>query len=193
MTKTLGTFVESPGHKDIHFFDSSYCFLTSPKSEIIGTSFEADGKGADNMEGLSPADIERNMRQFSLLAVRVLRNAAITGHNEYRNRAKREVTISELSDSELNQFYSVDNYQLDGSVFYVVGLEIIVQDNRIVDALNQLQERHRNVILLKYYAKWTDKQIADLYNVQRQTIQYQRNSILKTLKNMIHGGQSNGE
>ena len=145
------------------------------------------------MRELTPDAIERNMRQFSLFAIRVLRNASNKGHNEYRKRAKREMTLSELDDNAMYKLYSHGNCFDKDSVFHVQGLDFIVRDDYIADLLSQLQERYRNVILLKYYARWTDQKIADLYNVRRQSIQYQRKSILKKMGQWLEEGQSNGE
>ena len=193
MTKVFYLDSEKNDQKTIEYPDSSYCILKPSKDEMNETPSMTYCKGVSSARKLSPADIERNMRQFSLFAIRVLRNASNKGHNEYRKRAKREMTLSELSDSALYKLYSFDACVNKDSVFHVQGLDIVVRDDRIADLLNRLQERHRNVILLKYYAKWTDQKIADLYSVRRQSIQYQRKSVLKKMRQWLKEGQSNGK
>lgn len=164
------------------------CFSAFRNNGIPGIGARRKRKKVSKVAHLTPDDIDRNMRQFSRLAIRILQNASNKGHNEYRKRAKREVSLTDLSDNEWNRFSVSDNYFFDETVFHVQGLVIPVQDQAIADALNQLSEHRRNIILLKYYAKWTDRQIGDACKMQRATIQYQRKAALKILSMILKGG-----
>ena len=139
---------------------------------------------------LSPSDIERNMRQFNRLALRVLQNAANKGHNEYRKRANREVLFSEIPESDLEKLFVVDQYMADELVFDVLGFEIVVKDPVLAEALEHLPENRRNIILMKYFLQWTDKKIGEALAIQRATIQYQRAATLKMLKELLEEGQA---
>lgn len=134
---------------------------------------------------LSASDIDRNMRQFVRMALRVLQNAANKGHNEYRKQARTLTFFSEMPESDLHKLHTDDRYFQCDTVFDVLGLKIVVQDRLLADTLQQLSEHRRNIILLKYFQHWTDKKIGEALATERATIQYQRQSALKQLERMM--------
>lgn len=134
---------------------------------------------------LSPSDMERNMRQFCRKAVRTLDLAAKSGHRERRRRADREIIFSDLTAQELNQLSVMDKYFNDEAIFKVLGFRVVVQDPILAEALNQLSEHRRNIILLKYFLSWTDKRIGETMKIKGDTIRHQRLATLKLLEQLL--------
>ena len=62
-------------------------------------------------------------------------------------RAAREVTFSDLSESELAQLFTTDEYESDYYRFQVSGFDVLVKNELLAEALNALPERKRDIIL----------------------------------------------
>lgn len=165
----------------INFLTSETLFFISV---IPGKGTDQNRKGVRTME-LSPSDTERNMRQFCKKAIRTLDLAARAGHAERRRRADRETIFSDLTAQELNQLFVMDKYFSDEVIFKVLGFKVVVQDPILAEALKQLPEHRRNIILLKYFLSWTDKRIGETFQIKGDTIRHQRLATLKLLERLL--------
>ena len=87
----------------------------------------------------------------------------------------------------MEQLYTEDKYFVTEQVFSVLGLDVIVSDDVITDALENLPERKRDIILLSYFLELSDREIGDKLNMLRSTVQYQRASTLQQLKKFMEG------
>ena len=79
-----------------------------------------------------------------------------------------------MSEKELAQLYTEDKYFVSEQIFNVLGLNVIVTDDVIAEALQSLPERKRDIILLSYFLELSDREIGDKLNMLRSTVQYQR-------------------
>ena len=145
---------------------------------------------------LSPADKQRIQQQFDSFSKKVLRGEANSYIKEVAARSKREVIFSELTESELDKLWTVDEYATDTTHYTVNGFDIAVRDDLLAEALNALPDRKREVILLFYFLDMSDIEIAELFRNDRKTIYRHRTSELDLLKNMIkeepaHDGNQN--
>ena len=57
----------------------------------------------------------------------------------------------------------------------------------LADALAVLQEDDRSIVLLSYFAGWTDKRIASFLGRPRSTVQYRRFKALRQLRMLLRG------
>ena len=62
---------------------------------------------------LSSSDKERIQHQYDALAKKTLKGAAKNYQIELAKRAAREITFSDLSESELAQLFTTDEYESD--------------------------------------------------------------------------------
>ncbi len=129
----------------------------------------------------SPIDIERNMRQFHLYALRTLHLAALAAYTQRKRRAQKELPFSDLPVSEINALCAMDTPFTKDTVFKVLDYNIVVQNDELADALNRLPDYMRDILLLKYFLRWTDRQIGELQGQYHFTIQKRRQSALKRL------------
>ena len=67
-------------------------------------------------------------------------------------------------------------------VFAIGDLQVPVYDEALANALEQLSQHKREIILLYYFLEKTEAEIGRLYNCAQQTINYQKKTILKQLK-----------
>ena len=78
-----------------------------------------------------------------------------------------------------------DRYFTDEHVFEVQGLPVVVADDLLAEAIAQLPEGKRDVILLSYFLGMSDREISERLNVVRQTISKRRLVTLKELREYL--------
>jgi len=135
----------------------------------------------------SSSDIETIQHQFDTLIKKNLKGESRSCIRDMANRAKKEVTFSELSEDELNQLYTEDEYDFEYSQFNVFGFDITVRDILLGEALGFLSEKKRDIILLSYFLDMSDDEIGRLLNVVRSTVFRNRKTALKNIKKYMEG------
>ena len=98
--------------------------------------------------------------QFDRICKLALKGEVIDYQRHLAYRQKHEVMLSELSQKELSRFFTMDEYDLETCRFQVLGYDIEVKDALIAEALKNLTEKKRNVILLSYFMDMSDAEIA---------------------------------
>ena len=89
---------------------------------------------------LSSSDKERIQHQYDALAKKTLVGEAKSHRRTLAKRAAREVTFSDLSESELAQLFTTDEYESDYFRFQVSGFDVLVKNELLAEALNALPE-----------------------------------------------------
>lgn len=132
-------------------------------------------------------------RVFDCYCKRILKNEAINiqKHNQYLN--SKQVSFTELTPEQLAQICTCDEYSTDYSRFKVLEYDIAVKDELLAEALHELPENKREIILLSYFLDYNDVEIAELLNLVRRTVNDQRNKALKDLKNRLEEKQHEQE
>lgn len=138
----------------------------------------------------SEADTQR---VFDCYCKRILKNEAINiqKHNQYLN--SKQVSFTELTPEQLAQICTCDEYSTDYSRFKVLEYDIAVKDELLAEALHELPDNKREIILLSYFLEYNDIEIAELLNLVRRTVNDQRNKALKDLKNRLEEKQHEQE
>ena len=127
----------------------------------------------------------RIQNQFGAFCVKVLKNEARYIQREYARRRDQEKSLDDLTASELEQTAVWDKHFMDEHVFEVQGLPVVVIGNLLADAIAQLPEGKRDVILLSYFLGMSDREISERLNVVRQTISKRRLTTLKELREYL--------
>ena len=128
---------------------------------------------------------QRIQKQFGSFCVRVLKNEARNIQREYARRRDLEKSLDDLNPSELEQTATVDKYFMGEHVFEVLGLPVVVTGDLLAEALAQLPDDKRDVILLSYFLGMNDREISERLNVVRQTISKRRITTLKELREYL--------
>ena len=124
---------------------------------------------------------------FDSFCKKILKHEARDYYDELKRQRNREVSFSDLSEKEMDQLYTEDKYFATEQIFNVLGFDVIVTDDVIAEALQCLAERNRDIILLSYFLELSDREVGDKLNMLRTTVQYQRTSTLRQLKNFMEG------
>ena len=142
-------------------------------------------KGGENVK--SNNHEESKQYAFDSFCKKVLKHEARDYYDELKRQRNREVIFSDLSEKEINQLYTNDKYFDTEQNFNVLGIDVIVTDDVIAEVLQSLSERKRDIILLYYFFELSDREIGEKLNMLRATVQYQRTSTLRQLKNLMKG------
>ena len=87
----------------------------------------------------------------------------------------------------------MDEYNLDSLRFRVLGYDIEVKDALLVEALQALTEKKRNVVLLSYFLEMTDTEIATEMKLVHSTIREHRTRSLELLKKFMEENMDGAE
>ena len=99
--------------------------------------------------------------------------------------SRREVSFSDIGDYLVNQFATTDNYSTDFQIFTLNGLSVGVENDLLSEALRELPENKREVVLMFYFMDMSDSEIADLLKLNRSTVYRHRTSGLDLIKKFM--------
>lgn len=137
---------------------------------------------------------EKTVRhQFDRICKLALKGEVINYQKHMAYRQKHEVMLSELTEKELSKLFTMDEYNLETHWFQVFGYDIEVKDALIAEALQNLTEKKRNVILLSYFLDMSDAEIARKMSLVRSTIREHRIRSLELMKNIMEGSTDEKE
>jgi RNA polymerase sigma factor (sigma-70 family) len=136
---------------------------------------------------MKPQDSDHIRHEFDSYCKKVLKYTARDFYARQKRRDEREVSFSELSERELASLSATDKYFADEYIFDADGFDIGVSDFELAEALNELPQDWRDIILLAYFLDMTDREIAERLNLVRRTVTYRRTSTLRLLKKIMEG------
>lgn len=137
------------------------------------------------MKQPSSLDEETVRHQFDRKCKLALKGELVdyTRHIDYLS--KHEVILSELTERELEKLFVIDEYDGEYFDFQALGYDIQLKDMLLAEALNELTERKREVIMLSYFQGLSDADIARKLNLDRSTVNEHRKRSLELLKQMM--------
>lgn len=136
---------------------------------------------------------EQTKHQFDSFCKVIARNTARNCYKTKERRGKKETTITDLSEKEMRQLKTMDNYFNNEFSFDVHGIEVVVQGETLSEAITCLSTKRRNIILLYYFIGLNDRQISELLNLLQRTVNNNRLTSLKKLNDLLKGGQTFGK
>lgn len=135
---------------------------------------------------MKPSSFEQAIQaQFDSLTKKVIIQTASNLRKELARRGNREAVFSELTQQEMNRFCVYDMYVSDYTPFNVYGISVLVGDDKLSEALAQLSEQKRNIILLSYFMDMSDAEIAEVMNLVRTTVYRHRTNTLEMIRKIM--------
>lgn len=150
-----------------------------------GNHITALQKGGENVKTYSHEEHKRHA--FDSFCKKVLKNEARDYYDEMKRQRKREVSLTELSEQEMEMLFVMDKYPSEIFSFSVLGQAVAVENERIAQAIAALSDEKRDIILLSYFFDMTDGEIGTKLNLLRRTVQRKRTSSLRKLKKLLEG------
>lgn len=147
-------------------------YSTREGGELYGAIFFRQGKNTTSVRRISKENFGRRSEK--------------PPPHSCETRSTRSY-FSDLSESELAQLFTTDEYESDYFRFQVSGFDVLVKNELLAEALNALPERKRDIILLSYFLDMSDAEIGELLNVVRTTVFRHRKSALAKIKQYLEG------
>ena len=124
---------------------------------------------------------------FAAFCKIVLRNAAISAYRDFGRKQKHEVSLDYLMSETSFEPFATDNYfeqyvYEKQTVFVVQGKEVVVTSRRLADALANLSEQRRTVLLMNFFLGYSERKIGNEYGRSRSTVNYWKLAALKQLR-----------
>ena len=134
---------------------------------------------------MNPKNHEEHIRHsFDSYCKKILKNKTLDLQRRTKWQREREISFSELTAQELAELSVADKYSYEYD-FTVLGESVGITNSDLADALNELPQELRDIILMSYFFDMTDKEIAEHLHMARRTVAYQRVNTLKKLKNLM--------
>ena len=130
---------------------------------------------------------EHKQHAFDSYCKKVLKYEAYNGYREISRRQKCEALFSELSEEELAQLAVYDRYSWEYTAFPVGGAVILIEDDRLAEALLGLAQEDREIFMMHWFLRMTDAQIARYINMPRRTVNTRRQKAYRLLKELMGG------
>lgn len=115
--------------------------------------------------------------QFDAYCKKVLRNEAKSIRKRNIRTKVNEEPLTYLNEGEYSQTHS-DEQDAD----FLFGMEILISDQKLSAAIDQLSDIRRKIILLYYFAGFNDAEIGKILNMSTSGIWYQRTKAVEQLK-----------
>ena len=142
-------------------------------------------KGGENLK--PDRHYEHKQHAFDSYCKKVLKHEAYNGYREISRRQKRETLFSETSEEELAQLAAYDRYPWEYTAFPVRGAVILIEDDRLAEALNALPQENRDIFLMYWFLDMADREIAECMNMARRTVNTRRQKAYRLLKELMGG------
>ena len=142
-------------------------------------------KGGENLK--PDRHYEHKQHAFDSYCKKVLKYEAYNGYREISRRQKCEALFSELSEEELAQLAVYDRYSWEYTTFPVGGAVILIEDDRLAEALLALPQEDRDIFMMHWFLNMVDREIAEYMNMARRTVNTRRQKAYRLLKELMGG------
>ena len=139
-------------------------------------------------ENLNPArHYEHKQHAFDSYCKRSIKNEAMNAYTQLRKRSRREVSLSELPEDAMAQLAVYDRYSWEYTTFPVGGAVILIEDDRLAEALLALSQEDRDIFMMHWFLNMVDREIAEYMNMARRTVNTRRQKAYRLLKELMGG------
>lgn len=123
-------------------------------------------------------------RKFRSYCIKVIDGEVLNYLDELKKQQEHEICFSDLSTEQQSQLYTYDDI-LKSTHFQVMDMDVEVNDDEISEALGQLSEKRRMIILMTYFLDMKEAEIARCMKLVQSTIHYHKAESLRLLKEFL--------
>ena len=142
-------------------------------------------KGGENLK--PDRHYEHKQHAFDSYCKRSIKNEAMNAYTQLRKQSRREVSLSELPEDAMAQLAVYDRYSWEYTTFPVGGAVILIEDDRLAEALLALSQEDRDIFMMHWFLNMVDREIAEYMNMARRTVNTRRQKAYRLLKELMGG------
>ena len=122
---------------------------------------------------------------FDSFCMTLIDNASKAIHKQLTAQAKREKSLSTLTQDEMAEIAVHDAYELDLHTFSVNGEVITIHNPTLAAALRRISPKLRDVILLFYFLEKSEPQIGQILSMGKSGVHKRRKKSLDQLREIM--------
>lgn len=135
---------------------------------------------------MKPSHFEQTIEhQFDSLAKKVMDAVVKNYHRNMKTRNRYEAPFCDICNLETDLLGIVDKYACEYTAFDVLGEQVHVADDKLVNALKSLPEKKLDIIMMFYFMDMSDTEIAEVLGLNRSTVYRHRTSTLEKIKKIM--------
>ena len=145
--------------------------------------------GEDYLEAILVLQKKRGLVRSVDVArhMEVTKPSVCNGYRQISRRQKRFTSLEELSEAEMAQLAVYDRYPWEYTTFPIGGAVILIEDDRLAEALLGLSQEDREIFMMHWFLRMTDEQIAKYMDMARRTVDTRRHKAYRLLKELMGG------
>lgn len=120
--------------------------------------------------------------RFDAFCKTVLRNEAKTYLRDLCRQRKQETQFSALSQHEIAELCTVDEYFSDKFVFSAFGYVLYIQSELVANSFASLPECEQQILILHYALELSDREVGNFVGMSRSAVQRRRTKTLNELQ-----------
>lgn len=141
------------------------------------------------MDAKEKALQERKEHAFDAYCKKVLRHTGRDHLRRLERQRKHEMLFSEMPVAAYVAIPAPEDCFMQEHLFHVMGACVSVDNEDLAEAIGQLSPLRREIVLLSYFFRFSDREVAEALGMKRTTVQYQRKLALKELRRRIESMQ----
>ena len=143
---------------------------------------------------MKPSDFQKTVQcRFESCLKKVVRHVVKDYQQGLKRRKDKEIPFCELPEIVVEKLIVWDDYESEYTTFDVCGTEIRVLDEELAEALKQLQEQSRNIVLMFFFLDMSDSEIGEKLNINRSTSYRHRRNSLEEIRKQLKEKKTNEE
>ncbi len=127
---------------------------------------------------------ERVEKQYYVYIFKSLKNERSRYYWHKNKHSEKEVPVESLEEYKNTMAYTEDAFDFTG--YLVDGCsDLGIKNMYLFEAMMQLPEDDKDVVVLAYFFNFTDAEIGQIMNKKRSTIAYRRIRAIESIKNYM--------
>ena len=131
-------------------------------------------------------------RNFIVFCKHTIDNCSAYAKRTSINSIRRNETLMDCILQEQSYATVVDDYQTYTRCFDVRGIPLVVRDEAMGECLQYIPPNKRSVLLLSYFADFSDTEIAKHLGITNAAVHYRKKDALKRLRAMMEAMNHEG-
>lgn len=124
----------------------------------------------------------RARHQFDAFCKIVLRHEAINYFRELNRQRKRGIQFSALSQHEIAELCTIDEYPNDKFAFPAFGYVLYIHSELVANSFASLPECEQQILILHYALELPDREVGNFVGMSRSAVQRHRTKALNELR-----------
>ena len=119
--------------------------------------------------------------QFDAYCKKTIKHACMDAHAELRRRAEKELPMELAYDMPAEP----NRTDYGHTWLHADRFSVCIYDPELAETIRSLVPRQRNIILLCYFAEYSDRETGDILGLPVHVIRFRRQAALKKLKEIL--------